>query len=226
MVSLPLFKFAALFVRHISKYGGVGNILHLCTPEIANLKKNLIKAQAHDHPKFRAYAVYYGQKMHQINMRMAVTLLKNTAVEKRAKEKGEFPSLRPEEQSNQGVLSDTSVVKEKNITQEASPSVWKRKFRSLPEAKAVDLFADVLGDTFVLLVAGSLIFYEYIRSKGKPDVNAEKISELYTKLEELHKRESDLERASLEAQNRFITLEQSLKNLETRTKGKHSVSPA
>merc|ERR1712080_290901 len=29
-------------------------------------------------------------------------------------------------------------------------NVWKRKFRPLPESKAVDLFADVIGDAFIL----------------------------------------------------------------------------
>lgn len=93
--------------------------------------------------------------MHQINMRMSVTLLRDAAAERRAKEKAEAPTVKTEEQTKQ----EEAKAKEKA----APKSVWKRKFRPLPENKAVDLFADVVGDTFILLVAGGLILYEFIR---------------------------------------------------------------
>ncbi|CAL3962348.1 unnamed protein product [Diplocarpon coronariae] len=194
MVPLPLFKFAALFVRHISKYGA-----------------NYIKAQAHDHPKFRTYAARYGQHIHQLNMRLTVTLLKDSVAEKRAKEKAEAPTVKTEEQMRHDeAQKEKNAQREKAAQQEASKSVWRRKFRSLPEAKAVDLFADVIGDSFILLVAGGLIIYEYIRAKGKPDFNAEKIAELSRKLEELDFREKKLEQLEKEQDARVETLEQAI----------------
>ncbi|KAI6250421.1 hypothetical protein HI914_01657 [Erysiphe necator] len=193
MSSLPLFKLASLFVRHISKYGG-----------------NWIKAQAQEHPKFREYAQRYGQKMHQINMRMAVTLLKNSTVDKRVKEKTE-PSLNNKEQKHvEEVPSLKDTVKEKFHQKDVPSSVWKRKFRPLPEGKAVELFANVLGDSFVLLVAGTLISYEYMRSKARPDINSEKIADLYDKLEELSGRERDLENENNEVKIKLEALETTL----------------
>jgi len=197
MVPLPLFKFAALFVRHISKYGA-----------------NWIKVQAHDHPRFRTYAARYGQTMHQINMRMAVTLLRDVAAEKRAKEKAEAPTVKTEEQTRQEEANkEKKAAKDKAEKKEAAKSIWRRKFRPLPEEKAVDLFADVIGDTFILSVAIALILYEYIRAKGKPDVNAEKIAELDRKLEELENREKDLEESQKERQDRIDALEKALEDI-------------
>ena len=129
-------------------------------------------------------------------MRMTVKLLKDSAAEKRAKEKAEAPTVKTEEQTRHDEeQKEKNAQKEKTASQDASKSVWKRKFRPLPEAKAVDLFADVIGDAFVLLVAGGLIIYEYVRSRGKPDANAEKIAELHSKLDALDAREKQLEEA-------------------------------
>ncbi|CRK47846.1 hypothetical protein BN1723_007779, partial [Verticillium longisporum] len=81
MVPLPLFKLAALLVRHVSKYGA-----------------NHIKAQAHEHPRFRQFAARYGQSIHQINMRLNVALLRNPSAEARAKEKAEAPTVKTKEE--------------------------------------------------------------------------------------------------------------------------------
>ncbi|POS85086.1 hypothetical protein EPUL_001600, partial [Erysiphe pulchra] len=193
MASLPLFKLASLFVRHISKYGG-----------------NWIKSQAQEHPRFRVYAERYGQKMHQVNMRMAVTLLKDSTAEKRVKDKSE-PLVKNTEQNNAGDIKNLKdTAREKSVPKVVPSSVWKRKFRPLPEGKAVELFANVVGDTFVLLVAGTLISYEYVRTKGKPDVNAEKIAELYNKLEELDRRERVLESVNNDVKLKVEALETTL----------------
>lgn len=149
--------------------------------------------------------------MHQINMRMAVTLLRDAAAEKRAKEKAEAPTVKTEDQMKQ----DEILKKEKKAAQ--STSIWKRKFRSLPENKAVDLFADVIGDSFILLVAGGLILYEYIRAKGKPDHNAEKISLLNEKLAELEGREKELEEAEKKQKARVETMEQAIEEMKRAT---------
>ncbi|KAJ5032518.1 uncharacterized protein L3040_009119 [Drepanopeziza brunnea f. sp. 'multigermtubi'] len=209
MVPLPLFKFAALFVRHISKYGA-----------------NYIKAQAHDHPKFRTYAARYGQGIHQLNMRLTVTLLRDKAAEKLAKERAEAPTVKTEEQMRHDeAQKEKNAAREKASHQEASKSIWRRRFRPLPEAKAVDLFADVIGDSFILLVAGGLIIYEYVRAKGKPDANAEKIAELNRKLEELDFRERRLEEVEKEQEARVETLEQAIEVMRQASSKKKSSLP-
>ncbi|KAK7432591.1 hypothetical protein QQZ08_000798 [Neonectria magnoliae] len=207
MVPLPLFKLAALFVRHISKYGA-----------------NQIKAQAHDHPSFRAFAARYGQSIHQLNMKLSVALLRNPEAERRAKERAEAPTVKTEEQ-----LKREEELKSKGTAEaKKKPSiqnVWRRKFRPLPEAKAVDLFADVIGDTFILTVAGGLIVYEYWKSSQKPDANKERLDELNKRFEELRKKEEDLEAAEEKQRQRFDNLEEVLRALKD-PKTKQPVLPS
>lgn len=157
-------------------------------------------------------------------MRMAVTLLRDAAAEKRAKEKAEAPTVKTKEQT----LHDEEKRKERKAREKLVPnmspktSVWKRVFKELPEEKAVDLFADVIGDSFILFVAGGLILYEYLRSRGKPDVNAEKIAELNKKLEELEIREKELEESEKIQKNRVETLEQALEVMRQQASTKKS----
>ncbi|KAI9730460.1 MAG: hypothetical protein M1818_008155 [Claussenomyces sp. TS43310] len=187
MVALPLFKLGALFLRHISKYGA-----------------NYIKLQAHDHPKFRKVAARYGQHMHQINMRLSVSALRDVAAEQRAKERAAAPTVKTEEQ-----MKAEEHAKEKAHIK-ASQSVWTRKFRALPEAKAVDLFADIIGDAFILTIATVLIIYEYVRSKQKPDGNAIKLAEMEELLKEEEKRIAELERTEKRQQERVSVLEEAV----------------
>ncbi|KOS20921.1 OPA3-like protein [Escovopsis weberi] len=197
MVALPVFKLASLFLKHISKYGA-----------------NRIKAQAHDHPRFRALAARYGQAIHQLNMRMQVTLLRDPELERRAKERAEAPTVKTEEQTKR---DDEAKAKAKAggtpISQAVSTSVWRRKFRSLPEAKAVDLFADVAGDTFILGVATALIVWEYWRSSQKPDANLQRIEELKQRIEELQKKDAERQEAEERQRQRFDSLEGTLRTL-------------
>ncbi|TLS25486.1 hypothetical protein PpBr36_07738 [Pyricularia pennisetigena] len=193
MVPLPLFKLAALFVRHISKYGA-----------------NRIKMQAHDHPRFRAFAAKYGQVMHQINMRLSVASMRNIQKELKAKDKAEAPTVKTKEQTEKEEAAKAAGQHQSIV--EPKKSIWRRKFRPLPEEKAVDLFADVVGDAFILAVACALIIYEYHRSSAKPDANTEKIKELTGQLEELKKRGGELEEEERKQAARIQTLEEALRN--------------
>lgn len=183
--------------------------------------QNRIKAQAHDHPNFRAFAAKYGQKIHQLNMRMSVALLRNPQAEARAKEKAEAPTVKTKEQIEK---EEQLKAKYRTTAKEGSPlrplsgiSVWKRQFKPLPEAKAVDLFADVIGDGFILMVAAVLIIYETWRSTSKPDANKEKIEALSTRFEELQQREQLHEEEERRQQERIRQLEDVLRNLKDPT---------
>jgi optic atrophy 3 protein len=141
-------------------------------------------------------------------MRLNVALLRDLDKERQAKEKAEAPTVPTEEQ----------VKRQKDAPKQPRPvlpfqNVWRRKFRPLPEAKAVDLFADVIGDAFILGVAGGLIVYEYWKASKKPDVNKERIDELNERLEELKEREEELAATEEEHRQRFNTLEEALRGL-------------
>ena len=223
MVPLPLFKLAALFVRHISKYGAVSIIpfsILLWGQWLTKYVQNHIKHQAHVHPRFRAFAANYGQMIHQLNMRLSVALLRNVDAEakaREAKEKAEAPTVKTEEQIKKEEeirAKYGTTAKESHPVKEPPKSIWRRKFRSLPEAKAVDLFADVIGDAFILLVATALIMYETIRQTKKPDANLERIKSLDAKLEELKRREEELEEAEKNYESRIQTIEDALRSFK------------
>jgi hypothetical protein len=146
---------------------------------------------------------------------MSVAVLRNTDAEQRAKEKAETPVVKTEEQvkkeeelrAKYGTTARETIKEAK----EAPPSVWKRKFRPLPEGKAVDLFADVIGDAFILGVAGGLITYEYWKSSQKPDKNKEMIEELQNRMEELRIKEEELEARERKQQERVQLIEEALR---------------
>ncbi|KAL1903100.1 hypothetical protein Sste5346_000384 [Sporothrix stenoceras] len=209
MVALPLFKLGALFVRHISKYGA-----------------NRIKVRAHEHEGFRRFAARYGQHIHQLNMRMSVALLRNSKAEKIAKEKAEAaeaPTAKTKEQVEKETREKAkdeadrakygTTAKESHPTTIINPgaSVWRRKFRPLPEAKAVDLFADVIGDGFILVIASALVIYEYYRSSSKPDANAERIQELTDQVEALRSAEEEYSRKDRIRESRILAMESALR---------------
>ncbi|KAI0846821.1 optic atrophy 3-like protein [Daldinia vernicosa] len=213
MVALPLFKLASLFLRHISKYGA-----------------NQIKVQAHDHPRFRRLAAKYGQFIHQLNMRLSVAALRDVEAEIKAKEKAEAPTVKTKEQieKEEEMRAKYGTTNQETRAHKFSPivSVWKRKFRPLPEAKAVDLFADVVGDAFILLVATILILYEYHRSSQKPDPNQEKLKELNDRFDELERREQELEEAERRHQSRVSILEEALRGFKDPKTQKPLLPPA
>ncbi|CAK7265279.1 hypothetical protein SEPCBS57363_001501 [Sporothrix epigloea] len=210
MVALPLFKLGALFVRHISKYGA-----------------NRIKVRAHEHEDFRRFAARYGQSIHQLNMRLSVALLRNSKAEQRLKEKAEAaetPTAKTKEQAEkearEKAKDDADRAKYGTTAKEShlasfvpswKTSVWRRKFRPLPEAKAVDLFADVIGDAFILAIASALVLYEYYRSSAKPDTNGERIKELTAQVEALKMSEEEHLREEKRRESRILAMEAALR---------------
>ncbi|KAI1190938.1 hypothetical protein F5B17DRAFT_384735 [Nemania serpens] len=213
MVALPLFKLASLFVRHISKYGA-----------------NRIKIQAHDHPGFRKFAAKYGQMMHQLNMRLSVASMRDVEAEMKAKEKAEAPTVKTKEEveKENEIRAKYGATNQETRAKKSFPitSIWRRKFRPLPEAKAVDLFADVVGDAFILFVAAALVLFEYQRSSQKPDTTSEKITSLSQRFEELERRERELEEAEKQHQHRTAVLEDVLRLLNDPKTKKPLLPPA
>lgn len=152
-------------------------------------------------------------------MRFTVSAMRDVAAERRAKEKAEAPTVKTEAQMRAD--EEKKQAKANRPTQRSSSflSIWKRKFRPLPEEKAVDLFADVIGDTFILSIAIGLIMYEYIKGRQKPDLNALKIEELEDRLRKEEDRIAELEEVERKREERLSILEQALQALE-KPKGK------
>ncbi|RYP24724.1 hypothetical protein DL765_000270 [Monosporascus sp. GIB2] len=151
-------------------------------------------------------------------MRMSVALLRDVEAEIKAKEKAETPTVKTKEQTEKedAIRAKHGATNKDGRIKKTLPfiSIWRRKFRPLPEAKAVDLFAEVVGDAFILLVAASIILYESHRQSQKPDSNAEQIKELSQRFDELEKRERDLEEAEKQYHSRVQTLEQALRGFK------------
>jgi hypothetical protein len=147
-------------------------------------------------------------------MRASVALLRDPEAERRAKELAEAPTVKTEEQVKRELQEKEKKRLGPTTTKLPFQDVWKRKFRSLPEAKAVDLFADVVGDAFILSVAMALVMYEYWRSSQKPDANKERIEELGKRFDELQKREEELAAAEADQRKRFESLEEALRALK------------
>jgi DNA repair exonuclease SbcCD ATPase subunit len=166
--------------------------------------------------------------MHQLNMRFTVSALRDRGSERR-RDKAETPTVKtPEQAIADEAAKAKNEAKEAERRERASQSIWRRKFRPLPEPKAVDLFADVIGDSFILGIASILIVYEYIRSSRKPDKNAMRMEELESRLgaerrriEELEsqlgaerRRIEELEALEKQRQARMSTLEEAVEGLQ------------
>jgi optic atrophy 3 protein len=162
-------------------------------------------------------------------MRMSVALLRNVEAEMRAKEKAEAPTVKTKEQTEReqaqkekkeaehkgrsGTSStDTQSQGHHSAKDQKPTSIWKRKFRPLPEAKAVDLFADVVGDAFILLVATGLIIYEYYRSSQKPDANLERIKDLNKQIDALKRTAEEKTDEEKRRESRILAMEEALRN--------------
>lgn len=147
-------------------------------------------------------------------MRLNVALLRNQDAVEKAREKAETPTVKTEEQvrrEDELRAKYGTTAKDSHPVKQVSASLWRRRFRPLSEAKAVDLFADVIGDAFILIVASSLLIFEYWRQAGKPDANLERIKELNARLDVVQRREEELAEAERRHETRVRTIEDALR---------------
>lgn len=150
-------------------------------------------------------------------MRLSVALLRNQDAMEKAREKAEAPTVKTEEQikkEEELKAKYGTTPKDSHPVKQVSTSLWRRRFRPLPEAKAVDLFADVIGDAFILTVASGLLLYEYYRQSGKPDANAERIKEVHERLDDLKRREEELAEKERSYELRIQKIEDALRTVK------------
>ncbi|KAJ6787319.1 hypothetical protein PWT90_09865 [Aphanocladium album] len=232
MVPLPLFKLGSLFLRHISKYGAnhikkqahdharfrafaarYGQMMHQINMRMSVALLRDPEAERRAKEKAEAPTV-----------KTELQTKREEEAKQKEKEREEKQKQKQQQQSGRasgagaGTGAGTGAGNGTGSTAAAAArpkrqpfqNIWTRKFRSLPEDKAVDLFADVIGDTFILTVAVALILYETWRAGKKPDANKERIAELERRLDE---REEELRAAEEKHQQRFETLELALRSL-------------
>lgn len=153
--------------------------------------------------------------MHQINLRLAIASIRDLAAEKRAKEKKEAPTVKTEAQMKAEGAAKEKEPKARPSSQE-SPKATKRRFRPLPEDKAVDLFAEFAAEAFILGVASALLLWEFYRQK--PDTKAAELAELKEREEKQEKRILELQEevviVTRQNEERLAILEQALKKLK------------
>ncbi|KAM3483764.1 hypothetical protein MY8738_002814 [Beauveria namnaoensis] len=238
MVPLPLFKLGALFLRHVSKYGAnhikkqahdharfrafaarYGQMMHQLNMRMSVALLRDVEAERRAKEKAEAPTVKTEAQTRREEERER---------EKERKKAGGTTSTTTTTTTTQGTTTTgmttqgtmTTGTTTKGTTTAKQPqkprrqpfqNIWTRKFRALPEEKAVDLFADVIGDTFILGVAVALILYEYWRAQQKPDSNKERIEELARRVEA---GDEALREAEERHRQRLEALETALRSLQ------------
>ncbi|KAM3513943.1 hypothetical protein MY11210_002375 [Beauveria gryllotalpidicola] len=226
MVPLPLFKLGALFLRHVSKYGAnhikkqahdharfrafaarYGQMMHQLNMRMSVALLRDVEAERRAKEKAEAPTV-----------KTEAQTRREEEKEREKERKKAAGSTTTTATTTQGTTTQGTTTKGTTTAKQAQKpkrqpfqNVWTRKFRALPEEKAVDLFADVVGDTFILGVAVALILYEYWRAQQKPDSNKERIEELARRVDA---GDEALREAEERHRQRLEALETALRSLQ------------
>ncbi|KAF8245887.1 hypothetical protein K440DRAFT_462671, partial [Wilcoxina mikolae CBS 423.85] len=136
-----------------------------------------IKSQAAEHPSFRKICVSIAQRLHRIDMRLRLGLLRDTsanlekaeAAEKKRRVDETLRKMKEAETLHDRVRSDVPVsplhaAKEK---EKEGGKVVAPRIRPLSERKAIDAGANFISEAFLFAVAGGLILFENVRSRRK-----------------------------------------------------------
>ncbi|OAA42995.1 Optic atrophy 3-like protein [Beauveria brongniartii RCEF 3172] len=213
MVPLPLFKLGALFLRHVSKYGAnhikkqahdharfrafaarYGQMMHQLNMRMSVALLRDVEAERRAKEKAQAPTVKTEAQTRREEEKEREKERRKAGGSTSTSTSTSTTTTTTQGTATQGMTQGTTTqgTTAKGTTAAKQPqkpkrqpfqNIWTRKFRALPEEKAVDLFADVIGDTFILGVAVALILYEYWRAQQKPDSNKERIEELARRVE-------------------------------------------
>ncbi|KAL1310721.1 hypothetical protein AAFC00_000976 [Neodothiora populina] len=173
-MSLTL-KLASLVVRTLAKPVG-----------------NTIKRNAREHDGFRRYCVTFAQGLHRIDMRMRLGILHDAAAQERmhAREAAEAaakkkaagtPTVKTEAQIKAEEAAATEAEKTKASDKPKTP--YKPKIRPLSEARAIELGANFIAESFVFLVALGCILAERMYSGRKESTRRDEVAERLEALE-------------------------------------------
>ncbi|KAF2400443.1 hypothetical protein EJ06DRAFT_462172, partial [Trichodelitschia bisporula] len=158
---------------------------------------NYIKRNAREHERFRKICVSFAQSLHRIDMRLRLGLLQDSATIDRqiARElaeaearrlKAAAPTVKTEAEMK---ATEAALLKEKKgIEEHVKAATKKPRIRPLSEAKAIESGANFISETFLFMVAGSIIVFESVRSRRKESNRQGDVNE---RLEELEKERQD-----------------------------------
>lgn len=97
------------------------------------------------------------------------------------KNKRQVPTVKTEEQTK---ADETAAARQKEKAQEPPKPPPIPRIRPLSEAKAIDMGANFISESFLFLVAGGLIVFESMRSRRKESNRREDVADRLGELEE------------------------------------------
>ncbi|KAL4883803.1 optic atrophy 3 protein-domain-containing protein [Aspergillus karnatakaensis] len=166
--------------------------LKLSSLAIRTLSKpiaNQIKAQAREHERFRRICVSVAQGLHRLDMRLRLGTIRDNATSQRRaaaeaevrKYKSNSPTVKTEAEAK---AEEEAIAKAKAVASEAEKPPPKPHIRPLSESKAIESGATFISESFLFLVAGSLILFESWRSRRKENTRRDDVAARLNELEE------------------------------------------
>ncbi|KAJ5781192.1 hypothetical protein N7457_006352 [Penicillium paradoxum] len=187
--------------------------LKLSSLAIRTLSKPIasqIKAQAREHERFRRICVSMAQALHRFDMRLRLGSLRDTAASQR--QAAAEAEVRKHKPSMPTVLTaaDTRAAEEAEAKAKAAAEEAAKphhiRIRPLSESKAIESGANFISESFLFLVAGSLILFESWRSRNKES----------TRREGVEGRLAELEQSELAARVALVALEKEVLQLRAK----------
>ncbi|KAL3490180.1 optic atrophy 3 protein-domain-containing protein [Aspergillus germanicus] len=180
---------------------------------------NQIKAQAREHERFRRICVSMAQGLHRLDMRLRLgTIRDNATAQRRAAAEAELKKHKPTSptvKTHADALAEEEAIAKAKEAEKPAP---KPHIRPLSESKAIESGATFISESFLFIVAGSLILFESWRSRRKETTRRDDVAARLKELEDSQKVERE---AFLALEKEFIALEKEL----LRTKVKHGELP-
>ncbi|CEL08428.1 hypothetical protein ASPCAL11578 [Aspergillus calidoustus] len=166
---------------------------------------NQIKAQAREHERFRRICISMAQALHRLDMRLRLgTIRDNATAQRRAAAEAELKKHKPTSPTVK-THADTRAEEEAIAkAKEAEKPAPKPHIRPLSESKAIESGATFISESFLFIVAGSLILFESWRSRRKET----------TRRDDVEARLKELEDAQKVDRQAFLALEKELIALE------------
>ncbi|KAI5799019.1 optic atrophy 3 protein-domain-containing protein [Geopyxis carbonaria] len=188
-----------------------------------------IKQQAREHQAFRGVCIFIAQRLHRVDMRLRLGLLRDTSanlekqeVAEKARRNAEaLRKMKEAEAINPGitgrvrsdVLSPEAAAKEAKKEKEKEV-VKAPRIRPLSESKAIDAGANFISEAFLFSVAASLVLLEQLRSRRKEANRRDIVQERITLLEDRNRQDeqrlAELEERDRKTEERVLSLEEQL----------------
>ncbi|KAJ5817254.1 hypothetical protein N7447_009487 [Penicillium robsamsonii] len=169
-----------------------------------------IKGQAREHERFRKICVSMAQALHRFDMRLRLgTLRDSAAAQRRAAAEAEArkhkPSMPTVRNAADMKAAEEAEAKAKAAAEEAAKP-HHYHIRPLSESKAIESGANFISESFLFIVAGSLILFESWRSRNKES----------TRREGVEGRLAELEKSEEAAREALVALEKELLQLRAK----------